>query len=156
MLINEEKIWIIVASSYDARIFSTAKLADNWELIKEFINPEARLKDQDLVTDKYGNYRNNIMGKPTSAYSEYIDPKIVDIDRFAATLADEINLARTQNKFHKLIMVAPPKFSGMLNKHCDKLTLELVVEHLEKDYTKLAPHELFPMVRKQIKPFNNS
>lgn len=149
-MINEEKIWILVANAYDARIFATEKLSNDWHLIKEFTNPEGRQKDTDIVSDGYGNYRNNALNKTTSGYQDRTDPKLYDIDQFALTLANELNLCRTQNMYNKLIMIAPPKFYGMLKKHSDEHTLRLVIKHLDKDYAVLPQHELFPMVRKLL------
>jgi protein required for attachment to host cells len=144
-----DKLWILVAGGSEARIFATEKLSSDWVLKQEFSHPEAREKDVDLVADKYGEVKDNFEARGSS-YAEPTDPKETEIDNFARQLAKELNLGRTRNEYKKLVVIAPPHFQGLLTKHCDKHTLNLIIKHLEKDYTKLKQHELIPRLREQI------
>jgi protein required for attachment to host cells len=143
-------IWILVASGYEARLFATKKIHnDQWGLIKEYVNPEDRKRDVDLVADKFGSY-SNVATSGSSSYTQATDPKEADVDKFAKLLADDINLGRARNAYYKLIVVAPAKFNGMLQKHFDKNTRDLIVSQIDKDYTRLKEHNLIPMLRKHM------
>lgn len=142
--------WILVADASSARLFSAEKIYGDWELIKKFDHPESREKDVDIISDKFGTFP-NLGTSGSSAYTEPTDPKEAEEDRFAHQLAAELNLGRTKNYYHKLVLVAPPRFHGRLNKHCDSHVLNLIQKHLEKDFSHLKDHELIPRVQELIK-----
>ncbi|MGB6976269.1 MAG: host attachment protein [Gammaproteobacteria bacterium] len=138
--------WILVANASEARLFSTHKLGDgkSWQFLKEFNHPASRERDFELTSDKPGRYQ--FQGKSGTsghgAYSDRTDPKEVEVERFAQQLAEELNTGRVHNLYHKLILIAPPHFHGLLNKYCDHNVLSLITQHVEKDYTKLREREL--------------
>lgn len=142
------RYWILVAGSSEARIFSAKEKNSAWELVKEYIHPEGREKDTELVADKFGSFPNFSRG--SSTFTEPTDPKEAESERFARILADELNAGRTKNAYGKLVVVAPPHFHGLLNKYCDAHVAALVTNRLEKDYTKLKEHELIPRIRELL------
>ena len=152
LFMNANTYWILVANSSEAKIFSAEKITQEWKLLKEFSHPESREKDTEIVADKFGSYP-NIGTSGSSSYTEATDPQETEIENFARQLAHELNHGRTQNLFHKLVLVAPPRFHGMLNKHCDPHVLNLVINRLEKNYTQLKEHELIPRIQEQLKEF---
>lgn len=141
--------WILVAGSTEAKIYSANAINSSWELVKEYIHPEGRDKDIELVADKFGSFPN--VSRGSSSFTEPTDPKEAESERFARILAEELNLGRTNNAYRKLILVAPPHFHGLLNKHCNSHVIELINRRLEKDYTKLKEHELIPRILEQLK-----
>lgn len=133
--------WILIANSSEARLFEASKSTKNMQLINTFAHPESRQKVIDLVTDLPGRYRNS-GATPSSFYEDPANAKAVEAERFAHELAHKLNEGRTQNKYHHLILIAPPHFQGLLNKCCNIHVKNLITDTLEKDYTKLKQHEL--------------
>ena len=59
----------------------------------------------------------------------------IEENRFAASLADDINAAAREHLFKDLIVVAPPKTLAELRKEFAKDTQKRIVGELAKDYT---------------------
>lgn len=140
--------WILIANSSEAKIYAASKLHSDWQLVKEFKHEEGREKDGELVSDKAGNFPN--ISRGSSSFSEPTDPKVFEEERFAHHLAEELNSGRTHNQYQKLVLVAGPRFHGMLNKHCNPHVLGLVAKNIEKDYVQLSEHELLKHLREQL------
>lgn len=129
------KTWILVADSGKARIYNTVKPrlfvkpnSKNLELVDEYVHTESRKKDSELVTDKQGHFGSGTFEEPT-------DPHRHVEDVFALELARILQHAQHEKKFHDLILIAPPTFMGMLNKHIPHTTAKLISTRIEKDYT---------------------
>src|SRR5258708_2688932 len=74
------KHWIVVADASGARVFSIAGRNKPLELVREFYNPDGRLRTQDLVSDESGRYSKNgapgtrsAMQPRTSAHDDAAD-----------------------------------------------------------------------------------
>jgi protein required for attachment to host cells len=57
-------------------------------------------------------------------------------EQFAASVASKLNEAALQNRFEKLIIVAPPNSLAALRKNLDPKTSQRVVAEIDKDLTK--------------------
>jgi protein required for attachment to host cells len=145
-------LWILVADACEAKLFTTEKISDDWSLLKQFNHPEGHKKDVDIVSDKLGNFPN--INRGSSSFSEPTDPKVAEAEQFARHLAEELRLGHARSQYHKLVLVAPPRFHGLLNQSCEKQVLNSVIKHLEKDYIKFKEHELIPLIRDQISAGN--
>lgn len=126
--------WILVANASLAKLYANYGPNKGLQLVKELMHPESRQKNSDLVTDRPGA----IQSSPGSGYESHRQPKEQAARAFAQELAQEFYDGRTQQKFGRAILVAPPGFMGMLNAHMDGPTDKLVSARVEKDYTKAA------------------
>lgn len=136
--------WVLIANASEAKCYEIKRHGQDLALIKAYEHPENRLKDSDLVTDEPGHYisRDTAHGM----LSEHHNPKENEAEHFAITLAHDLKHAKSKNLFEKLIVIAPPHFHGLLNKHFDKKTAEVIAHSIEKDYTKVAFKELVEYV----------
>src|SRR5690554_3520108 len=57
-------------------------------------------------------------------------------ERFTATVASKLNAAALENRFEKLILVAPPNSLAALRKNLHAKTASLIVAEIDKDLTK--------------------
>jgi protein required for attachment to host cells len=138
------KTWIIIGSAseahwytYDHKKFQNGNL--KLELMASYENPSNHKKEDDLVTGRSGSYQaQNAHG----SFAPASDPKEVEADRFAKHMADLLNTARLEQKFDKLVLIFPPHFYGLFNKHVKKEILPLVYVVIQKDYTQLPIKEL--------------
>ena len=115
-----ERTWIVVGDASRARIFEEG-IAGPWHLREEFDHPEG-------------------MAPRT-------DPADVSAERFARTLAERIDSACHQKAFDKLVLVAPPRFLGVLEGALGKETARHVTRKVDKDLTHHAPKEVEEHIR---------
>lgn len=139
--------WILIANSSKASLFESAyaKLFNGngaLKLIQEFTHPESRLKKQELLSDRPGTQERGY--NRTATLNEPTDHKALEAEGFAKELVAKLEEGRHQHTYDRLIIVAPPRFQGILNKcmeHHQQVS-QKVAKTIEKDYTKIKAHEL--------------
>lgn len=125
-------ICVVVADSSKARML----LADNGRssLVdhKDFVHPESRLREQDLVSDgggsesDSGGYGKHSMGHEHAAH-------LKQAEIFANELCEEIEKLRRSIDLRRIYLVASPKFLGLLRTGMSKQCAELLAGELNKD-----------------------
>ena len=140
--------WILVADASQAKIFTKTQKEPELLLVKEFSHPESRLKGEKLASDRPGHYQSK--GTGHGAFVERSDPKEYEIDRFAQELAEEIESGRIQHSYNRLVVVAPPHFQVLLNKHFNDNISQVIEAKVEKEYTKLNEKELLSELKNYI------
>lgn len=140
------KTWLLIADASKARLFSLHKARifqdgnpKNMELIGEFTHPESRKKTMDLVTDKMGEFG-------SGTFAENTPPKVHEAEVFAAELLAHLNSGHQENSFRDLIIIAPPAFMGILNKHMSHQMKKINCQKIEKDYTQHTGKELLDKI----------
>ncbi|MDC0741133.1 host attachment protein [Polyangium mundeleinium] len=135
---TERITFVLVADASRARLFRQG-LEENapLELVEEFEHPESRAMARDLMADKPGR---TFWKRGQSAPDYRTDPKDVEAEKFARSLADRLAALYDTQAFHKLVLAAPPKFLGLLRSmlaaHTNHVAEAVVASH-EKDYTQL-------------------
>lgn len=141
-------IWVINTNSNHCRIYHYEKR--ELKLLKEIEHPEIRHKKSDYLTsDKPGHYQTNHGAH--SAYQPRHDPKEVEIDKFARTLAKELEHEANTHAYEKLILIASPHMTGLLTQHFSKQVKERISHHVQKDLMHLPETELLGYINEQIK-----
>ncbi|MBS3668099.1 host attachment protein [Vreelandella sp. F11] len=127
--------YIVVADAARARIFTrdALTLAEKESLV----HAEGRLHEGDLVTDGRGDVHESMSTTSRSAGEEGTATKHEN-ELFAKEVAQRLYNARVGNSMEKLIMVAPPKFLGLLREKLDGPTQKLVIHSLSKDLSKAS------------------
>ena len=133
-------IWVVVADTSRARIFSAENARSEMVEIQTLTHPEARLHEGDLVSDKAGRERDSgatshDMGGQTSAKKE-------EEIRFANMLSHTLESGRTSGQFNKLYIVAAPGFLGTLRKHRSSALQKMVSAEVSKNLAAHAPSEI--------------
>jgi protein required for attachment to host cells len=104
------------------------------------------LKDQDNPAthtqgaDRPGRVMQSNLGRRSSV--EQTDWHEIAEIKFAETVASRLNAAARDNRFDKLILVAPPHTLAALRKSLDSKTAQYVVAEVAKDLTKHPVHEI--------------
>lgn len=127
-----EQYWILVADSARARIFSRDKKFSPLEEIETLVHPESRLHRQDLVTDRPGKVQES-MTAGEYANDEPTDPKTTEARQFARDISQQLRESRVAGSFRHLVLVAEPKFLGLLRKSLDPGTRDLVTAEVAKN-----------------------
>ena len=138
------KILILIADAAEAKLLQADNLRiGRLELLQTFNHPESRKKSMELSSDKPGH--NN-----SGAFTPASDPKMVEAERFAMFLAQEIVALDNKHLFSRLIIACPAHFHSMLTKHLPKLHSINDTTYLAKDYTKLPVIELQQRLEEQL------
>jgi len=147
--------FIVVADSGVARILhatgawppesrgtrSTAVL----EEIARLDSPAARQAGRELVSDRTGRVFDSAsrahVGPPSharhGAASDY-DPHTVETERFARRLARRLDDERRRQRIDEVVLIAAPRFLGVLRPQLSAPTRELVTREVARDLTHAA------------------
>ena len=132
--------WVLVAKASEARLYTTDKVGEEMQCLKEFSHPESREKGSTLASDRPGHSQSKGTGHGTMG--DPADPKDYEAERFASELAQELEKGRTANAYQKLVVAAAPHFHGLLNSQLNDHTRALVINNIEKDFTAYDEREL--------------
>ena len=127
-----ETQWILVAESACARLFVRAAPRGDVREIERFDHPDSRKKGHELETDRSGGVDQS-HGHALSDSREKGAGQRIEADTFARRLADHLQTARGRNEFEQLVLIADPRFLGMLRDHLDDVTLDCVIASVDKN-----------------------
>ncbi len=134
-------ILVLTANGGKAKLYSahspTAALAE----IETFDNPGGRAKDHDMKSDSPGRSREG-GGTAKHAMTSEIEPQEEEQIRFAKRLAERLENERQDHSFDRLVVVAGPKFLGLLRDHFGAPLRDLITVEMDKDYTAMRADEL--------------
>lgn len=122
--------YIIVADSARARILVKRSATAKIEEIEGFVHREAHLRNQDLVSDAPGRPRNTHGSLDAST-----SPRDHQADLFARSLTRHLKDLHNQQHFDHLILIAPPRFLGILRHNLPGPLDKLVNNSIDKDLT---------------------
>ncbi|RCV90510.1 host attachment protein [Billgrantia montanilacus] len=131
--------YIVVADAARARVFTRDAL--KLEEKESLVHPAGRLHEGDLVTDRGADVQESRGPGSRSSYREDVASEHED-QLFAKQVAERIYRARVENLMDKLILVAPPKFLGLLRDELDDPARKLVIHTLAKDLSKSGLQEI--------------
>ena len=135
--------WILVAHEAGARLFENRGPGKGLELLEEVEHAAGRERDREIVSDRPGrSFRKNSGDPRRAAMSRSEGPHDRAVASFARELAHNLQHERTQNRFERLVLVAPPRFLGLLRSSLDTPTAHLVVGSLAKDLATTKEAEL--------------
>jgi protein required for attachment to host cells len=133
------KIWVIAADASRARIFTADKPAGALNEIESLSNPDNRLHEGDLVSDR-GGYA--VGGSGGHAYSTGNQAKEEAANRFAAEVCKHLEKGRTSQAMAKLYVMASPQFLGLLRKHQSDALRSLISDEIASDLTTQTPDRI--------------
>lgn len=137
------KTWIMVAHDAGARVFENDGPGKGLQLIEEIDHPEGRERDQDINADRPGrSFRKNSADPRRAAMSRSEGPRERVVSDFARAMAEKLKQGRVENQYERLVLVAPPRFLGLLRSSLDGPTAQLLVGSLNKDLASTKQAEL--------------
>ena len=117
------RLRIVVANRSEARFFDTLTLAGRLMPAGELMNPQARLHERDLGTERPGRVFNfaAVAGRRRGASLHHAtdgERSLRDnfVERFARRIAAELSRAHAAQRFDRLVLLAAPAFLGRLRK----------------------------------------
>lgn len=100
------------------------------DVLKDGDNPRTSAQG----ADRPGRVMQSNLGVRSSV--EQTDWHEIAEERFAASVASKLNTAALENRFEKLILVAPPSSLAALRKNLDAKATQRIVAEIDKDLTK--------------------
>ena len=126
--------WIVAADASRARILQVLDRDQRLQEIDALLNPGGRMQDRELTTDAH----------PRRNLSTREEPSAVEhsVELFSKRLGDYLEKARTDHRYDRLYLVAPPKVLGLMRKELGKEVEKLVADELPKDLSWFSEREL--------------
>lgn len=141
MKVAMPKTWVIVADASRARFFDFKGHVSGLQEIHDMANPEGRLKNQDLVTDKHGTTHDRKgVGSPQMGDNAEAAHQVERA--FAVEVVRSLEKMIRESGVQAIILAAPPRFLGELRRNLDKTTAAMVKQEINKDISTLSPDEI--------------
>ena len=133
--------WVLVADSGRSRLFSWTEPKGGLTEIQDDVNPAARLREGELISDRPGaGHESHGHGQHPKAPEH--SAKAQSSQEFARELAQHLKDALNRHEYERLVLVSPPEFLGILRGELDSEVCHLVEEVIGLDLTKLTPEEI--------------
>jgi protein required for attachment to host cells len=136
---KHETTWLVVADGRRARIYSARRGDIGLTELHSLIG-DAR-PTHEIGTDRPGRVHESATSE-RHAMAPRVDWSRQAKQQFAGEVAALVNEGGLKKSYDRLIVVAPAEALGDLRKAFDRHALDRVGAEIEKDLTKLAPHEL--------------
>jgi protein required for attachment to host cells len=129
-----ETTWIVAADSSRARILQVTGRDQRLQEIDALLNPAGRLDGRELNADAQGRFPGGHTADVAAGDHE--------TELFAKRIGDYLEKARTDRRYDRVCLMAPPKFLGALRKEIGKEVEKLVVDEQDKDLSWLSAREI--------------
>jgi len=127
-------IWVVVAGAAHVDIYTCERLGGHLSAIETYSRPDARLREQELVSDSPGRSFDS-GGQGRHSMEDKTSAKRHLMTQFAKNIGRRIESARVADEFDQLVIVAGPRFLGevrqALSGPCKKLVIKEIVKDLE-------------------------
>ena len=135
------KAWILVAHRGGARLFEHEGREPEVTLHQALDHPAGRLKNREIGSDKHGRSFDR-QGAGRHAYTTEAEPTEHVAAQFARQLASMLEEGREQGRYQRLILIAEPRFLGLLRAELSAPTAALVAAELDKDLGDIEARDL--------------
>ena len=128
--------WIVAADSSRARVLQVSDRDRKLVEIDDLTNPAGRMDDRELTTDATPRF-----GRPGSDREEP-SAREHETELFAKRVGEYLDHARTEHRYDELVILAPPKFLGLIRKKLGKQVEKLVTDQVPKNLAWIDAREL--------------
>jgi protein required for attachment to host cells len=142
--------WVMVSNGARGVLYSADAQFQKMTEMRQFEHPESRVKARDIYSDDRGRTRGYGNG-PRHAMDPDTEPKRIQMQNFAREIGEALRAGRVKNQYDNLVIVAPPRFLGLLREQLDTDTGRMVAEEIPHDWTSIAqPRDLAERIREVI------
>ena len=133
---------VIVADAGKARIFKSGKGLKKLTEIEDFIHSESRLTDKELMSDT-----SRISANRRGSLQPRTFPKDHEEHTFAKQLGRHLKELHSKEPYEELVLVASPRFLGMLRNELHASIANLVSRTINKDLIQASEDQLLEHLR---------
>lgn len=141
MPLEKKTIWLLVADSARARLFSVDRRERGLALVDEWEDDVASGRTQDIEADRPGRTFDSA-GPGRHGMEPSSSPKGVAKSRFVAMLADHLAAKAKKGAFDELHVIAAPRTLGEMRELVDPAVKSRLVSEEAKDLTLRTKPEL--------------
>ena len=138
--------WILSANRSNAYLFESDWPGKSMRLLQDIPHPQGIMQNQDIDTDKPGRVFDSF-GNGRHSTSPKQEPTEHIAQQFALDLAEMLNKGRLTNAYDKLVLIAEPKFLGLLRGALDKNTESLVSQTVNKELLDVTEEDLAEYIK---------
>jgi protein required for attachment to host cells len=125
--------WIMAADSSRGRLFEIIEPDRQLREIEDFSNPQGRANNRELVSDADGRFSAKHVGPGGDSSGQRVTPAEHETELFSKTLARYLDKARSQRRYSKLYLIAPPEFLGLMRQNLSKEVRKVTADEINKD-----------------------
>lgn len=144
--------WIVAADSSRARVFEIFDPGRRLREIEEFAHPGGRANNREINADADDRFFTHAGGPGTHSSGQKVTPVEHENELFSKMLSRYLDKARVQHRYHKLYLIAPPGFLGLMRENLSKEVRKLTAEEINKDLSWLEARDIERFVRPLGKP----
>ena len=143
------KLWILVADSSRARIFTTESAKAPLIELKELEHAESRMHERDLTSDLPGRSYDSVgLGRhdmePSTAVKE------IEAQAFAREVAAYLEDGVKQKRCNRLVIAAAPAFLGLLRDKVSQRIRSIVRYEFDKNFTQLTAQQIRALLPERL------
>ncbi len=135
------RTWVVVAHRAGARILYHGGPGCPLVLEKEIDHPEGRFQNKHIDADKQGRAFSGKTGS-SSGYQQHEDPHDHVAHVFAKDLGRLLDQGRNEHAYDNVVLVAEPRFLGMLRDSLSSQTAQKVKGSVTKDLYLIPTRDL--------------
>jgi len=133
--------WVLVAESSRAKIYAGKGLRAPLTEIEDFIHPQGRLHEGDLVSDSAGSDGGSI-GQGRHVLDDETNAREKEAVVFARELASYLDVERGNEAFKSLVIIAPPTFLGLIRSCLSEDVRRMVSQQIDKNLIHKSAEEI--------------
>ena len=143
------RTWLLVANGVCGRLFKVDKKAKRLIEVADFVNPEARLHEKAYASDSPSRVFDR-EGPGRQVVEKHARAKEQSKEQFSHELAKYLDEKYKTEKINRLVIVAPSKVLGYMNKELNKTECDHVATKIVKDLTGISAKELYNILEKKL------
>ncbi len=134
--------WYLIANRAEAVVYIEGR-NEHFIFLERLKNPKGKQTETELDSDKPGKGISSSSRVIHHSLDRHFRKTEQVAVRFAERIGKYLDQAAQQNKFHELILVAEPRFLGILRDHLSPSVLHRRVQTIDRDYyAKGSPGEV--------------
>jgi protein required for attachment to host cells len=144
-------VWVLVCDAARATLFDVREDETPWHLVERFEHEASRSKASELVGDQSGRSSPQGGSVHHNALAPASSPKDVEEGHFAHELATMLDQALRSKRFRRWVLVAPPRFLGMVRRELSPELAKHLMATVDKDLSRLPSNELAVHLRDAVR-----
>lgn len=146
---RETAVLVAACDSGRARLFRIARNEDRLEEISTLVNPDARLRERELVSDKRGRgMHRGRMSRATLGTREL--HRYESAARFSREVAEALSRRSRAEHIERIYLLADPEFLGLLRADIRRKRIKSALREIRKNLSRRSAKILRDYLPKQL------
>ena len=134
--------WVAVCNGWRAQVYEWAGPGGPLLQLQIMVHTESRSRNLEITTDKPGRTQHRTRDGKRGSMAPPTYPKDVERQIFAREVAGFLSSRARRGEFVDLVLIAPPRFLGLLRELLSDLPQTMAIKTVDKDLTAVKPKDL--------------